>query len=219
MPETPTPEVPVPEETGNQSALRILQGQVESLTAQLQTLTSERDEYRDALSEVASERDSLKTQIISPDELTAELAALKGQIRDRAHFDKFSDLAKGDHAKEAAVKHLWKLADYKAEADEPDEAALKDVLRRLKTEADYAFEDAEPPNMKAAREAAEREWSGKKHGLPAPKEAPAGGGRSARNQGGDGTIVTAEMRADPKFMLDPRNRELIAAAAKEGRFR
>src|SRR5271157_1017742 len=199
------------------SAISILKEQIGNLTAQLQTLTSERDEYRDALSEVASERDTLKSQISSPDELTAELTALKQQIRDRAHLDKFSELAKGEKAKEAAIKHLWKLADYKAEADEPDETALKDVLKRLKTEADYAFEDAEPPNMKAAREAAEREWSGKKHGLPAPKEAPAGGGRSARNQGGDGTIVTAEMRADPKFMLDPRNRELIAAAAKEGR--
>ena len=48
---------------------------------------------------------------------------------------------------------------------------------------------------------------------------PAGGGRSNRNQGGDGTIVTADMRADPKFMLNPRNKELIMAAAKEGRFR
>ena len=48
---------------------------------------------------------------------------------------------------------------------------------------------------------------------------PAGGGRADRNQGGDGTIVTQEMRADPRFMLDPKNKELITAAAKEGRFR
>jgi len=205
--------------SGEGQALKILQGQVESLTAQLQTLTSERDEYRDALSEVASERDSLKTQISSPDELTAELAQLKGQIRDRAHFDKFAELAKGDKAKEAAVKHLWKLADYKAEADEPDEAALKGILKRLKTEADYAFDPEEHDSTRTAREAAEREWSGKKHGLPVPQTAPAGGGRSARNQGGDGTIVTAEMRADPKFMLDPRNKQLIGDAAREGRFR
>ena len=34
------------------TALDVLQRQVESLTAQLQTLTSERDEYRDALAEV-----------------------------------------------------------------------------------------------------------------------------------------------------------------------
>src|SRR5271157_2643563 len=204
------------------AALKILQGQVESLTTQLQTLTSERDEYRDALSEVASERDGLKTQISSPDELTAELADLKQQIRDRAHYDKFSELAKGSKAKEAALKHLWKLAEYDAKDDEPNENALAEVVKRLKTEADYAFDPEEPPNMREAREAAEhqiREWSGKKHGLPAPGEAPAGGGRQARNQGGDGTIVTAEMRADPKFMLDPRNRELIATAAKEGRFR
>ncbi|HMF38305.1 MAG TPA: hypothetical protein VKF17_16800 [Isosphaeraceae bacterium] len=201
------------------AALKILQGQVESLTTQLQTLTSERDEYRDALSEVASERDGLKTQISSPDELTAELADLKQQIRDRAHYDKFSELAKGSKAKEAALKHLWKLAEYDAKDDEPNENALAEVVKRLKTEADYAFDPEEHTTTTAAREAAEREWSGKKHGLPAPRETPAAGGRSARNQGGDGTIVTAEMRADPKFMLDPKNRELIATAAKEGRFR
>ena len=40
-----------------------------------------------------------------------------------------------------------------------------------------------------------------------------------RNQGADGTIVTQEMRADPKFMLDPKNREIIRDAAIGGRFR
>jgi len=205
--------------SGEDQALKILQGQVESLTAQLQTLTSERDEYLDALSEVASERDSLKTQISSPDELTSELTQLKQQIRDRAHFDKFAELAKGAKAKEAALKHLWQVSGVKAEADEPDEKALADVVKRLKTEADYAFDPEEQDTSRAAREAAEREWSGKKHGLPAPKESASGGGRSARNQGGDGTIVTAEMRADPKFMLDPRNKQLIGDAAREGRFR
>jgi len=205
--------------SGEDQALKILQGQVESLTAQLQTLTSERDEYRDALSEVASERDSLKTQISSPDELTAELGQLKQQIRDRSHFDKFAELAKAAKAKEAALKHLWQVSGVKAEADEPDEKALADVVKRLKTEADYAFDPDENATTKAAQEAA-RVTSRTKYGLEIRgEEPPAGGGRSARNQGGDGTIVTAEMRADPKFMLEPRNKQLIGDAAREGRFR
>jgi len=204
------------------SAISILKEQIGNLTSQLQTLTSERDEYRDALSEVTNERDTLKTQISSPDKLTAELTALKQQIRDRAHKDVFAKLAKDAKVKEAAIEHLWKVSGVKAEDDEPDEKALADIVKRLKTEADYAFDDSEPANMREAREAAERqtrEWSGKKHGLPAPKEAAAGGGRSGRNQGGDGTIVTADMRADPKFMLDPKNKQLIGDAAREGRFR
>src|SRR5271157_2536134 len=88
------------------AALKILQGQVESLTAQLQTLTSERDEYRDALSEVASERDSLKT---APD-AAARIAELEAAARDRTHFDRFAELAKGAKAKEKALKSLWRDA-------------------------------------------------------------------------------------------------------------
>ncbi len=204
--------------SGEDQALKILQSQVESLTAQLQTLTSERDEYRDALTEVSSERDSLRT---APD-AAARIAELEAAARDRTHYDRFAELAKGAKAKEKALRQLWRDAKdrgYKPESDDVDEQALQTAVKALKAEVDYAF-DAEPTDTTtAAREAAQREWSGKKHGLPAPGAEPAGGGRSGRNQGGDGTIVTAEMRADPKFMLDPRNKELIVAAAKEGRFR
>jgi hypothetical protein len=197
------------------TALDVLQRQVEALTAQLQTLTSERDEYRDALTEVSGERDSLRTQVSNPDEIARENAQLKQQIRDRAHFDRFSELAKAGKAKEAALKHLWQVSGYKAEADQPDEKALQSLVAKLKTEADYAFDPDENGTSKAAVEAT-RTRSGLEF-RETPN--PAGGGRSVRNQGGDGTIVTAEMRADPKFMLDPKNREIITAAAKEGRFR
>jgi len=187
--------------SGEDQALKILERQVEALTAQLQTLTSERDEYRDALTEVSDERDKLKT---SPEAAT-QIADLQAKIRDRNHFDKFSELAKGEKAREGAVKHLWKLAEYKAEADEPDEVALKGVLKKLKTEAHYAFEDAEPPNMAAARKAAQTSY-----GLTMRGEE----GRGARNDGGDGTVLTPELMANPRFMLDPRNRNFISEAVK-----
>ena len=202
------------------TALDILQGQVASLTAQLQKLTSERNEYRDALTEISEERDSLKSKVAAPDAQAARIAELEGTIRDRQHYDKFAELARGAKAKEAALKHLWQVSGYKAEADEIDEKALQSLVAKLKTEADYAFDPEESSTTSAAKDAA-RVASRTKYGLEtgaAPE--PAGGGRSTeRNKGGDGTIVTAEMRADPKFMLDPRNREIITAAAKEGRFR
>jgi len=205
------------EETGNQSALRILQGQVESLTSQLQTLTSERDEYRDALSEVASERDTLKT---APD-AASRIAELEASIRDRDHFAEFSRMALDSKAKSKALRQLWRDAKdrgYQADGDQADEKALQTVLARLKTEVDYAF-DPEPENATAAREAA-RPTSRTKYGLDVEGPITPGGGRSAeRNKGLDGTIVTQEMRADPKFMLDPKNRELIRDAALGGRFR
>src|SRR5208283_4857833 len=120
------------------------------------------------------------------------------------------------------VKQLWRDAKdrgYELAGDEPDEKALANVLKRLKTEVDYAFDEPEPPNMAAARAAAQRETSRTKYGLELRGEEPPPGGRSDRNKGADGTIVTAEMRADPKFMLDPKNKQLIADAAREGRFR
>ena len=91
-------------------------------------------------------------------------------------------------------------------------------MAKLKTEADYAF-DLEPTDTTKAVQEAARVTSRTKYGLELRGEQPAGGGRSARNEGGDGTIITQEMRADPKFMLDPGNREIIAHAAKEHRFR
>jgi len=212
--EVPTPEESMSEETGNQSALRILQGQVESLTSQLQTLTSERDEYRDALSEVVSERDTLKTE---PD-AASRIAELEASIRDRNHFDKFAELAQASKAKAKALRQLWRDAKdrgYEASGDEPDEKALHAAVARLKTEVDYAF-DPEPENATAAREAA-RPTSRTKYGLEMRGEAPAGGGRGDRTDGKGGT-VSAQMRADPKFMLDPKNRQYISDAAANGRF-
>ena len=215
MPEidTPTPESPMP--AAETTALTVLERQVEALTAQLQTLTSERDEYRTALTDVASERDALKT---APDAAT-RIAELEGTIRDRTHFDRFAELAKGAKAKDAALKHLWQVSGYKAEADDIDDHALQSLVAKLKSEADYAFDPEPSDTTKAAQEAA-RPTSRTKYGLDIGSAGePAGGGRASRNQGADGTIVTQEMRADPKFMLDPRNRELIRDAALGGRFR
>jgi hypothetical protein len=198
--------------SGEDQALKILQEQNSRLTEQLQAQSVKLAEYEDLVPKLTKERDELKTQ----PEASARIAELEARIRDRNHFDRFAELAKGEKAKDSAVKALWKLSDYKAEADEPDEAALKGILKKLKTEADYAFEP-DPADTTTAK--AVRENSRTKYGLEMKGAEPSGGGRAERNKGGDGTIVTAEMRADPKFMLDPRNKEIIRDAAIGGRFR
>ncbi len=198
--------------SGEDQALKILQEQNSRLTEQLQAQSVKLAEYEDLVPKLTKERDELKTQ----PEASARIAELEARIRDRNHFDRFAELAKGEKAKESAVKHLWKLSDYRAEADEPDETALKGILKKLKTEADYAF-DPDPADTTTAK--AVRENSRTKYGLEMKGAEPSGGGRAERNKGGDGTIVTAEMRADPKFMLDPRNKEIIRDAAIGGRFR
>ena len=198
------------------TALDILQRQVESLTAQISTLTSERDEYRSALTEVADERDSLRSTAANPSEQSQRITELEAAARDRSHYDRFADLAKGAKAKESALKHLWKVAGYKAESDDIDEDALADLVDRLKEEADYAFDPDEHSNVTAAKEAA-RTRSGLEIRDDLGK--PAGGGRAGRNNGRDGTIITADMRADPKFMLNPKNAQIIKDAAENHRFR
>ncbi len=215
--ETTTPEEHVSIET---TALSVLERQVEALTAQLQTLTSERDEYRDALTEVASERDILKT---APD-ASARIAELESTIRDRNHFDKFAELASASKAKTKALRQLWRDAKdrgYQPKSDEIDENALQAAVASLRADVDYAFDVDESKSSMNAQEAsaAVRATSRTKYGLEMRGEEPAGGGRNERNKGADGTIITQEMRADPKFMLDPRNKEIIRDAALGGRFR
>ena len=200
-------------------ALEILERQNKDLTAQLQTLTSERDEYRDALSEVTTERDSLRGK----PEHAARIAELEAAIRDRDHFAEFSKMALESKAKAKALRQLWRDAKdrgYKPESDEVDEKALQATVARLKSEVDYAFDADSEEATKAAQENARKPTSRTKYGLDVEGPITPGGGRSAeRNKGTDGTIITQEMRADPKFMLDPKNRELIRDAALGGRFR
>ena len=204
------------------TALDILQHQVESLTIQLEKITGERDEFRDALKTISGERDDLQARVATPDAQAARIAELEASIRDRNHFDKFAELAKGAKAKDKALRQLWRDAKdrgYKPESDDVDDHALQAVVASLKAEVDYAFDPEPTETSKAAQEAA-RVTSRTKYGLDIGSASePAGGGRNERNKGADGTIVTQEMRADPKFMLDPRNREIIRDAAIGGRFR
>jgi hypothetical protein len=203
------------------TAVDILQRQVESLTAQLEKITTERDEYRESLKTVASERDTLQSQVAAPDAQAARIAELEASIRDRSHYDKFAELAKGAKAKDKALKQLWRDAKdrgYQPESDEIDTKALEAAVASLKAEMDYAF-DPEPSDVTRAAQEAARPTSRTKYGLEMRGEEPPGGGRQERNKGADGTIVTQEMRADPKFMLDPKNREIIRDAALGGRFR
>src|SRR5208282_747654 len=102
---------------------------------------------------------------------------------------------------------------YEPKSDEIDERALQTAVAQLKSEVDYAF-DPEPTDTTRAVQDAARTTSRTKYGLDVEGPITPGGGRSSeRNKGADGTIVTQEMRADPKFMLDPKNRELIRDAA------
>ena len=212
--EVPTPEEPMSQEP---SAASVLQQQNTTLQSQLTELREQHAEAVRQLEEASTERDSLRGK----PEHTARIAELEASIRDRNHFDKFAELAGAAKAKAKALRQLWRDAKdrgYEADGDEADEKALQAIVAKLKTEVDYAFDVDVDGTTTAAREAA-RPTSRTKYGLEMRGEEPAGGGRQERNKGADGTIVTQEMRADPKFMLDPKNKEIIRDAALGGRFR
>ncbi len=183
------------------TALDVLQKQVESLTKQLQTLTTDRDSARAALADTTKERDSLRKAATDPDKQAARIAELEAERRDRLHYDKFAELAKASRAKDKAVKDLWKLSGYKADKDEPDEKALGELIESLQERADYAFE---PESTEASTTST---------GQPALKVVPASG-RGGRTRGQDGPHLTREQMADPKFMLDPRNKAYIESTVK-----
>ncbi len=213
--EVPTPEEPMSQEP---SALAILQEQIKNLTTQVTELRELNTEAYKSL----EERDSRITTLESKPEATARIAELEASIRDRNHFDKFAELAGAAKAKAKALRQLWRDAKdrgYEPDGD-PDERALQSLVAKLKTEVDYAF-DIDPADAAVeARENVRKPTSRTKYGLDVEGPITPGGGRSGeRNKGADGTIITQEMRADPKFMLDPKNKEIIRDAALGGRFR
>ncbi len=209
----------MPEE---QSTTQILSSQLSSAQDQIAALIAERESLHAALSDIGAERDQLRESYQSPGELAQRVHELESSIRDRNHFDKFAELAGAAKAKAKALRQLWRDAKdrgYEPDGD-PDEKALQSLVAKLKTEVDYAF-DIDPADAAVeARENVRKPTSRTKYGLDVEGPITPGGGRSGeRNKGADGTIVTQEMRADPKFMLDPKNREMIRDAALGGRFR
>jgi hypothetical protein len=188
------------------TAISLLSTQLQGAQRQIDTLSSERAALEEALAHTGRERDEMGRHLANPDAQSARIAELQAELRDRDNYEAFAKLARAAGAKENAIPHLWSVTDYEPDSDEVDEEVLGELVTHLKTAADYAFESP------AGRPRDERG----RYITPPP---PPPGGRGGRNQGGDGTIITAEMRADPRFMLDPRNKEIIAQAAREGRFR
>ena len=210
---------------GEDVAIQLLKEQVAGLQHANQKLTQERDEFRDALEVIGAERDDLSAKVATPDDKDKRISELQGQIRLGRHRDAFSKLAKGA-VKDEAVADLFDLMRAKAaefgidpkhfDADEPDAKAYEAALTKARESRPYAF----IPSEKEASGLPERPtWPESSSFRPNQTPPVVGSGRGERNVGTDGTIITPEMRADPSFMLNPANRDVIVSAAKEGRFR
>ncbi len=94
--------------------------------------------------------------VVDQDYQVQRLGELTQGLRDRDARDKFFALARDAKANPRALDALWRLAEHKADSDEPDVRALQTTLERLRVEADYCFEQP-ASNAPAATPAARLE--------------------------------------------------------------
>jgi hypothetical protein len=140
------------------------------------------------------------------DAIKAENEDLKQQLRSVNHRDAFRRLASAAKVKPEGIDDLFALSGWKADKDEVDEVEMQKLLEGLRTKKGLFFESSDQDSGDNAGEVP-----------PATRRVPAPDRGSTFDRGKSGIRLTEKQLADPKFMLDPRNKELILAAAKEGR--
>ncbi len=179
-------------------------------------LAAERRAFKDALKRVRGELAQLKTTLQTKEtELTTAKQAADGNasaeqvrkltaelrtIKHRNAFDKIAGEAKVKPG--AALDDLWNGSGYKPEADQVDEAAIRQAIEAQKTARPYLFDLADGSTATPA--------DGSTTTPPAPKPGPAYG------QGGSTTTAakfTDDQLSDPVFAF--KNFERISAAASE----
>jgi len=188
-----------------QSAIDILKADNERLNGEIAKLTSARDKHKSDHDIAAKELAELRKQQGDPEAHKKRADELEHKLRVLSHQREFDRIAKAAGAKEKALDALWKISAYEPAKDEIDADALEKLVTSLKETADYAFEapaaggQTTPPP-------------------PATKPVPGAGRGGAHQPSQSGITLTRAQMADPKFMLDPANKEVIQEAAKAHRF-
>lgn len=192
------------------------------LLDQIAKVNAEAAKYRRRARDLRTERDALdakvkaietahaeleaklKTAASQPSEAQAEVERLRGEIRVRDHRAAFDRLAGERQVRAEAIGDLWGLSGYKAEADQPDEAAIGAAIDSALESRPWlrGTDSAKPPG-------------GAQTGTrPAPGPG-ADRGKPDSTSGGALLRIREEDYSDPAFMK--RNQAAIAAAVREGR--
>jgi cell division septum initiation protein DivIVA len=138
------------------------------------------------------------------DAIKEENAQLKQQLRTGNHRDTFRRLAKAAKVKDEGIDDLFALSGWKADKDEIDEAAMSKMLEELKAKKALFFDQGSGD-------------TGDENPASSTKRVPAPDRGGTFDRGKSGIKLTSKELADPAFMLDPKNKEMILSAAKEGR--
>lgn len=175
-----------------------------ALKEQLAAITSERDEFAEAIDELREERDTLK----------AGADELQGKLRGHSYKAKFAELAKAAGVDPDFADDLFELAKLDTSADEPDAKAIGSRLEELKQAKPRYFLKAE----------AEEEGGKQGEQQPAAKDGlrlgnlPEGtstGGRQAPpGNRGSALVVKRSQLSDPNWAI--QNSAAVQAAYLAG---
>lgn len=128
----------------------------------------------------------------------ARLAELEGKVRTRAHRDAVEKLFDELKVKKELRDDLFRLADWKADSDEPDEKALKKHFGEVVERRPWAVDQEAPADAKKKR---------------LETDEPAGRGASVQDKIGKFRVTRSQIR-DPQWMR--KNQDAYAAAARAG---
>jgi hypothetical protein len=200
-----------PASSESQSAIDVLKAENERLTKELTKATSLADKHKADLDTLSATHAELKKAAGDPEGHKANAEKYLGELRTLKHKLEFSKVAKAHGAKEDAIDDLYLLSGYKAEKDDVDAKAFESILGEMKTAKAYAF--TEP-----AAEGEGRVIEGAGTPTPTPRPVPAAGRGPGHNPATTGLKISKDQMMDPKFMLNPANKAVIADAAKNRRF-
>ncbi len=165
---------------------------------------------------------------------TGRVKDLEGQLRTLRHRSAFNSAARTRGVADEDLDDLFALSGYKADSDEPDERAIGRLLDDAKGhpsrkryfaakspkggEGDEGDEGDEGGNAGAQGgdegdgKGGPARNSGREEITPGQPRRSPDAGRGARSAPEGRVILTADQLADPRFMLDPRNKDTIKNA-------
>ena len=201
-----------PAASESQTAIDVLKADNDKLNAKVASLTSDRDKWKGDAEGHSKRIAELEKSAGDPEGHKKKVEELSAQLRTITHKTAFAKAAKAADAHEDDIDDLFTLSGYKAEKDDIDEKVIGDLVADLKTKKPRFFQQQSSGQQSTTSQSTQSITPGQQRSIP-------GAGRGgAAGAAGTGTMLTRANMADPKFMLNPNNKALIADAAANGRF-
>jgi hypothetical protein len=190
-----------------QTAIDILKADNERLNSVVTTLTGERDKYKGDHTAAAKELEQLRSQVGNPDEHRKRADELQQKLRVVTHKAEFSKIAEAAGVHRDVIDDLFQLSGYQPAADDVDPKTLNDLVGELKKAKPRYFADPAQQGTAATQAAAQQ----------TQRPIPGAGRGASHDPTRTGSQITRAQLADPSFMLNKKNKDVIKDAIKNGR--